>query len=353
MRLVQKIIGSQIDIIGDVHGEYDALVNLLAQLGYNLNGNHNSNRKLVFVGDLIDRGPDSPAVIKLVKKLVESGNAQAILGNHELNILKNDAKAGAGWFFEERTLKDKIYEPFARAFDAEKKEIFNFISTLPLALENDSLRIVHATWDSQLIEKVKKYKLNDVANLYRKFENNVDEELERNGILSAYKKESKMWDVEDPNAKIPFLEATSAYNIAHQMNNPFRVLTSGVEKRAVKSFYTSGKWRFVERFSWWDEYNEEIPVVVGHFWRRWNNKKVKANEENVFEEIEPTSWHGSNNNVFCVDFSVGGRYQERPNNIGYNTKLAALQWPENRLVLESGEVVPTINYMSKKKKLVI
>lgn len=353
MTLVQKIIGSKIDIIGDVHGEYDALVNLLIQLGYDLNGKHDGDRKLIFVGDLIDRGPDSPAVIKLVKKLVENGNAQAILGNHELNILKNDAKAGAGWFFEERELKDKIYEPFTRVSKEEKKEFLDFISTLPLALESDSLRIVHATWDSELIEKVKKYNLNDVASLYREFEKNVDCELDKSGILSKYRKESKLWDVEDPNATIPFLEATSAYNIAHQMNNPFRVLTSGVEKRAVKSFYTSGKWRFVERFSWWDEYNEDIPVIVGHFWRKWDNEKVKSDEENVFENIEPTSWHGNNNNVFCVDFSVGGRYQERPHNVGYNTKLAALQWPENKLVLESGEVIPTTNYLSKKKKLVI
>ncbi len=122
MKLVQTLPPGPLDIVGDIHGEIDALKNLLANLGYDLDGSSAGNRKLVFVGDFCDRGPDSPGVIKLVEKLVSSGNAFAILGNHEVNLLTSDAKDGSGWFFDSRYASDLCYyAPFQRARDAEKK----------------------------------------------------------------------------------------------------------------------------------------------------------------------------------------------------------------------------------------
>lgn len=52
---IQRIYDAPIDIIGDIHGEIDALQNLIQILGYDRDGNHNENRKLIFVGDLCDR----------------------------------------------------------------------------------------------------------------------------------------------------------------------------------------------------------------------------------------------------------------------------------------------------------
>ncbi|MEO1914747.1 MAG: metallophosphoesterase, partial [Myxococcales bacterium] len=57
--------------MGDIHGELGALVSLLKKLGYDHDGRHAQQRKLVFVGDLIDRGPDSPGVLRAVKRLVD------------------------------------------------------------------------------------------------------------------------------------------------------------------------------------------------------------------------------------------------------------------------------------------
>ncbi len=71
-----------LDIVGDVHGERRALEALMAAAGYDRAGRHPEGRSLVFVGDLVDRGPDSPGVVDLVRRLVESGRAQAVLGNH-------------------------------------------------------------------------------------------------------------------------------------------------------------------------------------------------------------------------------------------------------------------------------
>lgn len=79
------------DIIGDVHGCYDELIQLITELGYKeLNGTwkHPDNRKLVFVGDLVDRGPKTPQVLKLVMNQVKSGNAWCVPGNHDVKLLK-------------------------------------------------------------------------------------------------------------------------------------------------------------------------------------------------------------------------------------------------------------------------
>jgi predicted MPP superfamily phosphohydrolase len=78
------------DVIGDIHGHADELHALLAKLGYeNRKGTHThpEGRKVVFLGDYIDRGPQIREVLQTVRGMVDSGNAHAILGNHEVNAL--------------------------------------------------------------------------------------------------------------------------------------------------------------------------------------------------------------------------------------------------------------------------
>ncbi|MEU9420336.1 polynucleotide kinase-phosphatase [Streptomyces sp. NPDC048272] len=70
------------DIIGDIHGCASELETLLAKLGYE-DGVHPEGRTAVFVGDLVDRGPDSPGVLRRVMGMVGSGNALCVPGNHE------------------------------------------------------------------------------------------------------------------------------------------------------------------------------------------------------------------------------------------------------------------------------
>jgi len=72
---------------------------LIQVLGYDRNGHHPEQRKLIFVGDLCDRGQDSVAVIKRVKQLVDEGYAQCVMSNHELNLLTYTLREGNGWFF--------------------------------------------------------------------------------------------------------------------------------------------------------------------------------------------------------------------------------------------------------------
>ncbi|MEU2672343.1 polynucleotide kinase-phosphatase [Streptomyces sp. NPDC007164] len=70
------------DIIGDIHGCSSELESLLGRLGY-VDGTHPEGRTAVFVGDLVDRGPDSPGVLRRVMAMVAAGDALCVPGNHE------------------------------------------------------------------------------------------------------------------------------------------------------------------------------------------------------------------------------------------------------------------------------
>ena len=83
------------DIVGDIHGCYDELVDLLGSLGYQISNDsgdvsvsHPDGRRLVFAGDLVDRGPDSPGVLRLVQSAVAAGAAYCVAGNHDVKLAK-------------------------------------------------------------------------------------------------------------------------------------------------------------------------------------------------------------------------------------------------------------------------
>jgi protein phosphatase len=83
------------DIIGDVHGCFDELRELMTTLGYSIEGNGGEHRvvtpesrKAIFLGDLVDRGPKIPEVLKLVMSMVEAGTALCVPGNHDMKLLQ-------------------------------------------------------------------------------------------------------------------------------------------------------------------------------------------------------------------------------------------------------------------------
>jgi protein phosphatase len=83
------------DIIGDVHGCYEELSTLLTQLGYRIENDTQvpkaippDGRRAVFVGDLVDRGPKIPEVLRLVMKMVDEGTAFCVPGNHDMKLMR-------------------------------------------------------------------------------------------------------------------------------------------------------------------------------------------------------------------------------------------------------------------------
>lgn len=92
--------------VADIHGEVGALDALLERLGYTPDGRHRKGRRLAFLGDLVDRGADSPAVVERVAEMVVGSRAQCVLGNHELNLLTDARREGNGWFWPEAILNE-------------------------------------------------------------------------------------------------------------------------------------------------------------------------------------------------------------------------------------------------------
>ena len=80
------------DIIGDIHGCYDELLELLAQLGYRADADvgmrHPDGRRAIFLGDLVDRGPKIPATVTLVRQMVATGQALCVPGNHDVKLAR-------------------------------------------------------------------------------------------------------------------------------------------------------------------------------------------------------------------------------------------------------------------------
>ncbi|HEY3248713.1 MAG TPA: polynucleotide kinase-phosphatase [bacterium] len=79
------------DIVGDVHGCYDELVALLGKLGYAVSGTSvvpPAGRRAIFIGDLVDRGPDTPGVLRLVMSMVHDGTALCLPGNHDVKLVR-------------------------------------------------------------------------------------------------------------------------------------------------------------------------------------------------------------------------------------------------------------------------
>ena len=96
------------DIIGDVHGEADALIRLLDKLGYeDIDGCwQHPSRQVIFLGDFIDRGPEQKRVLESVMPMVQSGKALAVMGNHEFNALAFHTPDGEGGWLRPHTEKN-------------------------------------------------------------------------------------------------------------------------------------------------------------------------------------------------------------------------------------------------------
>jgi hypothetical protein len=148
------------DIIGDVHGHASHLTKLLKIIGYkNRKGSFkHPERKAIFVGDFINRGPEIKNTIRIIRSMVEDGNALAILGNHELNALIYQLKDKNG----KRLVKssDKYFMSLLKTlneFKGEKQEWkshLKWMRTLPLYIDNKGFRVIHACWSGNAIKNI-------------------------------------------------------------------------------------------------------------------------------------------------------------------------------------------------------
>lgn len=145
------------DLIGDIHGHADALLALLAEIGYT--DSHgvfaHPDRQAVFVGDFVDRGPKIRETLQIVKAMVEAGSAVAVMGNHEFNAIAYHTpdRSKPGEYLRRHNEKN-CRQHRATLEQLEEHELVGYLDwfkTLPVALELNGVRVVHACWDPDRI----------------------------------------------------------------------------------------------------------------------------------------------------------------------------------------------------------
>jgi len=150
-------------VIPDIHGQVDKLDGLLAHLGWRRTpagwSGPDLETEIVFLGDFIDRGPNNAATLARVRSLVDAGKARAVLGNHEFNaICFHTWSEGQGGYLRPHSEKNigqhrcflDEFPPLA----APTREAIDWMKTLPLFLEADGLRAVHACWHGPSVARI-------------------------------------------------------------------------------------------------------------------------------------------------------------------------------------------------------
>jgi hypothetical protein len=153
-----------IDVIGDIHGQADALHRLLSSMRYSQECGtwRHAERTAFFIGDYVDAGPQQLAAVTTVRRMVEEGAAQALMGNHEFNAIcwftsdpENPGDYLRSRYSPEWGAKNREqHQAFLAEFEADQdlhRETIEWFLALPLWFETGGLRLVHACWDERAI----------------------------------------------------------------------------------------------------------------------------------------------------------------------------------------------------------
>jgi Calcineurin-like phosphoesterase len=296
------------DLVGDIHGHAGALHRLLHKLDYaEVEGVfRHPQRRMIFVGDFIDRGPRQQEVLRIARSMCEAGAASAVMGNHEFNAIGWAAQNRAGEFLRSHSKKNASqHAKFLRQIEedsADHKDALSWFRSLPIWLDLPGFRVVHACWHEPSRQALKPF-LDETGRL-------TDE-----GILESYRHGS---------------EAHAAVEI----------LLKGPEERLPDGVHFSdkdGHKREEVRLCWWDQdattfrkaalemdgredeipdsklpsdyrYFEAKPVFFGHYWLNGHPAITAPN-------------------AACLDFSVAKE--------GY---LTAYRWSGERVLTEDSLV---------------
>lgn len=153
------------DVIGDIHGQATKLKGLLAKLGYTLTSNTSTGASYyappaghhaLFIGDLIDRGPQQIETLEIVFAMIDAGAAQAVMGNHEYNALayatldQHSTTSNAHYLREHNATHERQHQEFLAEVPFASEQHQYWLSRfyeLPLWIETDTACFVHACWD--------------------------------------------------------------------------------------------------------------------------------------------------------------------------------------------------------------
>ncbi len=274
------------DIIGDIHGHATRLEALLGELGYERkSGSYkHPERKVLFVGDYIDRGPEIRETLQIVRSMTENDQAIALMGNHEYNALCFHFMDQNGGHLRRHSIKNLIqhYETI-RQFQNRQSEYEDYLEwffTLPLFFEHPNFRATHACWDHKNIAFLKSRLENNRltpsllhtsvdrnTNLYKAIDETLKgEEIQMPEGLSFKDKDgTKRTDIRIKWWENPAESTYKSISVIPLSNLPDSPITNSKES----AYYTES----------------EKPVFFGHYWLKGKPKLFR-------------------NNICCTDYSV-------------------------------------------------
>jgi len=273
-----------LDIIGDVHGCASQLRQLLGGLEYTVDpatgAYRHPRRRAVFVGDLIDRGPEQREVLQLVKAMVDCGSADIVMGNHEFNAIAyaTPDPHHPGQFL--RPHNDKNYaqhKEFLSQLDpADQTKYLEWFKTLPLWLDYGQVRVVHACWHEESMRAVRAScggnrltdeRIVDAAtkgnDLYRAVEillKGPEISLEKYGAQAFWDKEGHRR--KEARIRWSDAQASTLRDLADVRGAVTETGDPYPELPALEIGPEEGR-TYV--------YTDRIPVFYGHYWFSWEN----------------------------------------------------------------------------------
>lgn len=149
-----------LDFIGDVHGHADRLALLLRRLGYRSRGPafRHPRRYTIFLGDILNRGPQIPEAMRIVRAMVDCGQATLILGNHEVFNLCHTRhqphfRTATAWHKKLRKQCQTTLSAF-QGKNGARLELMEWLFHQPLWVATPTYRAVHACWDARAIVRL-------------------------------------------------------------------------------------------------------------------------------------------------------------------------------------------------------
>lgn len=142
------------DLIGDIHGYASPLKALLQRLGYHEAHGvwHHPTRKVIFLGDFIDRGPEQLETVRIAQRMMEAGEALSVMGNHEFNAIAwvTPDPDRPGERLRRHSARNRHqHDAFLTQIgenSPEHESAIAWFRTLPLYLDLPGLRVIHACW---------------------------------------------------------------------------------------------------------------------------------------------------------------------------------------------------------------
>lgn len=275
---------NQIDFIGDIHGYADRLEVLLKKMGYTpyKKGFRHPERKVFFVGDFIDRGPDSPGVINIVRSMMDNGDALAVCGNHEHNAICFNTLTDSGYLRNHSLKNFNQHRQTLLQYLLNQDEYdstIHWFKSLPLYYESENFRVVHATWDTASIN----YLENHTSEGILSDEQYIELQDKKSELFKAVETVCKGKEARLPDG-ISFTDKDGARRFEIRTKWWEDPMGKTLKEMSIIEDLEFGELLFkpqIQEFY----YPKEKPVFFGHYWLKGTPKLFR-------------------HNVCCLDYSV-------------------------------------------------